>query len=101
MYEIIYGKYPYMEKTEIMERFDGEWIYLVNCDVTEFNGLIGGTPAVIADRPFGGGSDEDGRIYDQFELPKYGEDFAMDLRHNVRGLFTTGFPEIMPKLPDE
>ena len=55
---------------ELREIFDGKWLYLVNSQFTDGNGLIKGTPVVVADKELEGLHDG---IYEQFKgNKKYG-----------------------------
>ncbi|MCL1795073.1 MAG: hypothetical protein FWG34_14560 [Oscillospiraceae bacterium] len=52
---------------ELKKDFDGKWLYLVNSQFTDGNGLIRATPVVVADSELEGM--EEG-IYDQFKTSK-------------------------------
>ena len=48
----------------IRAKYDGKWVFLTNCEFSEGNMLIRGTPRVIADKTFEG---VDERIYDVYD----------------------------------
>ena len=79
MYKII----PPEERKEytheqLRKIFDGKWLYLVNSQFTDGNGLIKATPVVIADSELEG---IDEGIYDQFKRnKKYGIRADADFR---------------------
>ena len=76
MYRIIpeneQREYTFEQK---QNEFNGKWIYLVNAEFTESNGLIKAIPVVIADSELEGV--EEG-IYDQYQDESYGESADAD-----------------------
>ena len=58
-----------MSRDEMASRFDGKWIYVVNCEYTPGDRLIRGIPVVEADMQFEG---VDSGIYNKYDADEYG-----------------------------
>ncbi|MDR1688671.1 MAG: hypothetical protein LBS21_08690 [Clostridiales bacterium] len=74
----------YMTYEEMKQKFDGKWIYVVNCNYTQYQELLGGVPVVVADEPFEGRSD---LFYDQFFSKEYSPRTSRNFKPNQIGLF--------------
>ena len=75
MYEIISNP-KMMTKDEIDRAYSGNWVYIVNANITVHGELIEGVPVVLGEYQFDG--IEEG-IYNQFDGEKFGQDLSYNL----------------------
>jgi len=69
----------YMTYDEIIEKFIGKWVLVINCVLSEYNQVLGGTPVAEADSPYEG--QEDG-FYDEFKDPKYSPRMSKNMNYD-------------------
>ena len=67
MYQII-EKPVRMTYVEMKERFDGKWLYLINCELNPYKKLISGIPVIISDHAYEGVPDG---IYEPYKAAQY------------------------------
>jgi len=89
VYEII--KSPrMMTKDEIIQAYDGNWVYIVNADIDAHGTLIKGMPVVLGEFQFAGV--EEG-IYKQFNSDEYGRTLSytlLPLNNTITSVFAVG-----------
>ena len=69
-----------MSSEEMKARFDGKWIYVVNCEFTQGGRIVSGIPVVVADMQF---EDVDSGIYDKYDAEEFGRKLSKSYRHSL------------------
>jgi len=69
----------YMTIEEIEKKFAGKWVLVVNCILSEYNQVLGGTPVTEADSPFEGQRDG---FYNEFKDPKYSPRMSNNMNYD-------------------
>ena len=65
-----------MKLDEMKQRFDGKWVYIVNCVFTPGNKIIDGIPVIVGDMAFAGVQEG---IYEPFKSSEYAPRCDLDL----------------------
>jgi|GEM_PF-3529659 len=77
-YAFVHHDHP-LSMEEIRELYRGYWVYMVNAEFIEGNGVVSGRPVVIGTRAYAGSVDG---IYDQFKSeefqPSFGKSFLLN-----------------------
>ena len=64
---------------EIRKIFAGKWVLVTNCELSEYNQVLGGIPVAEADSPFEGQADG---FYDEYKDPKYSPRMSKNMNYD-------------------
>ena len=84
-YKILNHESP-LPIAEIRSLYKGYWVFIVNAELDEFNGIISGIPTVIGARPYDGA--EADNIYKPYRADEYSPTIGLSLLPN-RGFISS------------